>query len=157
MAGISVRREIEAPVERVFGLASDFENAARTITAIQRIEMLTPGPVRIGTRFKETRRMFGREASEEMEVVAFEPPNRYVLLAKSHGCRYDSELTFTPSGSGTEVEMRFEATPLSFMAKVMSVVMSPMMRKALVECVKKDLDDLKAAAEVTPSATSART
>jgi carbon monoxide dehydrogenase subunit G len=146
MAGITVKKHVEAPPEKVFEVASDFAKAPEHIRGIAKVEMLTDGPVGAGTRFRETRIMFKREATEEMEVTAFDPPRSYALGCENHGCKYHSVLTFTPNGDGTDVEMTFEATPLTVFAKVMSVAMSPMIKKVAVEC-SKDLDDLKAAVE----------
>lgn len=146
MSAIRTRVHIDAPPERVFAVASDFAGAARIIEGIERVEMLTEGPVGVGTRFRETRVMFGREATEEMEVVAFDPPRGYVLGCENHGCRYRSEIRVEPSGDGTDVEMSFEAVPLTAVAKLMSVVMGPMMKKMEAICAK-DLADLKRAVE----------
>ena len=145
-SGLSVSRDVHAPIEVVFDRAADFPNAAETISAITKMEMLTEGPVGVGTRFRETRIMFGREASEEMEITQFERPHRYRLFAESHGARYDSGLSFETVEGGTRVTMHFEATPLTFMAKIMSFMMKPMMKKMVSICAK-DLEDLKAAVE----------
>ncbi len=146
---IEITEHVQAPVERVFALAADFANASERIGSIIKVEMLTEGPVGVGTRFVETRRMFKREAREEMEVVAFEPPHRYALAADSCGCRYLSELRFTGEAGGTRVVMTFEATPLSLLARIMSVLSRPMI-KMLRHEVQRDLADLKAAAEHAP-------
>jgi carbon monoxide dehydrogenase subunit G len=141
MAAIELEHVVEAPAADLFRRASDFEHAAEHVSAIVRMEMLTPGRVRVGTRFRETRVMFGKEASEVMEVLELEPPKRYVLGAESHGCRYRTELRFTPEGDATRVRVRFEAEPLTFVAKVLSVLMRPMM-KACAKAFRKDLDDI---------------
>ena len=146
MKRLEVRRQVSAPPERVFARAADFANSANTISAITKMEMLTDGPVGVGTRFRETRLMFGKQATEEMTVVAFEPPRRYLLHAQSHGSDYRSELRFDPNKNGTEVVMTFEATPMTLMAKVMSIVFRPMMR-SMGKMILKDLDDLKASVE----------
>jgi len=143
---MTVRERIAAPPERVFVVASDFANAAKTIEGILRVEMLTPGPVGVGTRFRETRKMFGKEASEEMTVAELEPPRRYVLLAESHGARYRSELRFEPQDAGTEVVMTFRGEPLTVVAKVMAALMKPMMKSMAKHCAK-DLTDLKRSIE----------
>ena len=139
---LSVREHIAAPLDRVFEVASNFADAARAIEGILRVEVLTPGPVGVGTRFRETRKMFGKEATEEMTVTEFEPPRRYLLLAESHGCRYRSELRFEPQGSGTDVVMTFRSEPLTLAARVMSVLMKPML-KSMSKLCSKDLADLK--------------
>src|SRR5690606_37390928 len=87
MPKIEVSRSVNAPPATVFEMLTDLEGAPRRIPAIQKIEMLTPGPVGVGTRFRETRVMFGREASETMEFVAFEPGRSYTVTAFSCGTR----------------------------------------------------------------------
>lgn len=146
MALFTIRKHVDAPREKVFEVASDFVNAAGFIRGITGIEMLTDGPVGVGTKFKETRVIMKREATEEMEVTAFDPPESYVLECESCGCRYRSEFRFTPSGGGTDVEMTFEGKGLTVFAKVMSFIMRPMMKMCMKE-TGKDLDDVKAAAE----------
>src|SRR5688500_12459284 len=108
MFGFSVDRHIDAPPDVVFARASDFRRAPETISAIVKMDILTSGPVGAGTRFRETRVLFGREATEEMTVTVFEPPKRYTLDAESHGSRYHTELSFTPDGQGTRLTMTFQ-------------------------------------------------
>ncbi len=146
MSGIEIRETVDAPVEKVFAQATDFANAADFIQGIHQIEMLSDGPVGPGTRFKETRTMFGREATEEMEVGLWEPPHRYLLEAGSHGCQYESLFEFESVGSATEVTMKFTALPLTFFAKVMVFLTKPML-KSIAKICAKDLADLKKAVE----------
>jgi hypothetical protein len=142
MSRFEVTRDIAAPAEAVFDRAADFEDSARTVEAIKRVEMLTEGDVGVGTRFRETREMFGREATEELEVVEFERPRRYVLGAENHGARYLSEMVFEPlPEGGTRVRMTFEARPVTFLARIMAFLTKPMMKK-MVDVCAKDLDDL---------------
>lgn len=146
MKPLIVTRNVAAPPSKVFEAATDFAGAPGRIRAIRAVKVLTDGPVRVGTRFEETREMFGREATEIMEVTALDAPRSYVLGAESHGCRYRSELRFEPRGSGTEVTMSFTAQPLTLVAKVMSVLMAPLTKRMVRECAR-DLDDLAAHCE----------
>lgn len=141
---MTVSKTVAAPPERVFAVASDFANAAQTISAIQSTEILTPGPVGAGTRFRETRVMFGRPATEEMTVGVWDPPRRYTLLADAHGCRYESTLDFRPVDGGTEIAMTFVATPYTLPAKILGFLFKGM-TKALARSCAKDLDDLATA------------
>ena len=65
MAAVSVSTQIAAPVAEVFALFTDLKNAPGRVKGIKRIELLTNGPVGVGTRFRETRVMFKRDATEE--------------------------------------------------------------------------------------------
>lgn len=146
MAQITLEKQVRAPIQRVFAVATNLRDAPKNIPAITKMEVLTEGPVRLGTRFRETRKMFGREATEEMEITAFDPPRSMSVGCESHGCRYRSGFRFDQRDGGTHVEMTFAAEPLTFGAKVMSVLMRPMMKKLMAE-VAKDLDAIAAAAE----------
>lgn len=148
MAGIEVSERIDAPREAVWLRATAIEEWPETIEAILKVENLTGGPMRVGTRFRETRVMFGKEATEEMEVSEFEPPMRYVTLAESHGSKYRSEVLFEEQADGgTVMTFRFEATPVTMGAKVMGAVMMPMMKKMLRKCLGEDLGDMKRVCE----------
>ena len=54
---VTVIQRVEAPVEKTFAVYSDVTNAAGRIKGIRKIELLTPGPVGVGTKFRETRVM----------------------------------------------------------------------------------------------------
>jgi hypothetical protein len=147
MADLTLTQHINAPVETTFHLATDLDNWPGRIKGITKVERLTTGPVGVGTRFRETRIMFGRPSTEEMEFTEFEPNRCYVVEADSGGCHFHSEFRFEPADGGTRVTMAFTSQPQSFMAKVAGKLMGWMMRSAIRKCVQQDLDDLKAAAE----------
>ena len=94
-------KRINAPLEIVWEVMSDLENAADRIDAIVKLEILTEGPVGQGTRFKETRIMFKKEATETMEITAWDPPNSYTTEADGCGCHYTSVITCEADGDGT--------------------------------------------------------
>lgn len=146
---------INAPPEAVFVRSSDVERWPETVSAITRTEILTPGPdgkVGVGTKFRETRVMFGKEASEVMTFLKFDPPRSYTLTAESHGCKYETTFTFVPEGEGTRIEMRFRGEPQTTLSKVMGALMTPMMKGTMRKCIAKDLQDLKAHFEGQPVA-----
>ena len=137
---------IEAPPEEVFKLAGDFKHCDSWLSGVTKVEMLTPDPVGKGTRFRETRRAGGREATEEMVVTAFDPPRSYGLQCDSHGTRFNSVLMFEADRGGTIVSMDMQVKPQSFLARLMSPlmrIMSGRMQKHLAH----DLEDLKFRAE----------
>ena len=99
MVGFTIKKHFEAPPERVFEVCTDLRNAARHINGIKKLEVLGDGPIGVGTRFRETRVMFKRECTEEMEIVSFDPPKGYAIGCESHGCRYRTDLRVTASGA----------------------------------------------------------
>jgi uncharacterized protein YndB with AHSA1/START domain len=157
MRAIIVERRVEAPPERVFEVFTDLGRAAEVMRGVDRIEVLTPGPVGRGTRWRETRTMFGREAVEEMWIGEFEPPHRYVVDAESHGARYRTEFTFQPAPDGlvTVVRMSFGAEPQTFVARVLGALMAGVMSGSIRKALGQDMDDLKAACERRPEPAAA--
>ncbi|QDT63685.1 SRPBCC family protein [Calycomorphotria hydatis] len=117
---VELEHRIKAPREIAFAVLSDFEHCSEWIEGIERVEMLTDGPVGVGTRWRETRVMFGKEATEVMEVTTFEPSDRYVVECESCGSLYRSVFTFAEDGDGTKLTLTIETKSLTLMAKLMS-------------------------------------
>lgn len=152
MKSVECSERINAPVPKVFQVATDLANAPQWSTQIRKMELLTNGPVGVGTRFRETRVMFGKEASEEMEITGFQPNRSYTLGCCNHGCQYTTVLSFDEESGGTRVTMKFGAVPQSFFAKALGFLMGPMMKGMLTKCLKQDLSDLKATCEKSGTA-----
>ncbi|QDU87381.1 Polyketide cyclase / dehydrase and lipid transport [Pirellulimonas nuda] len=134
---------IAAPPRAVFDLAADFPNAATHVPGIDKIEMLTEGPVGVGTRFRETR---GKMGAETLEVTRFEPPTQMCVEADSCGCRFASTFHFIPEGEGTLVRMEIASEPRTFFAKLMSPL-GGLMAGVMGRMIEKDLEGLKQVAE----------
>jgi carbon monoxide dehydrogenase subunit G len=116
-----------------------------------RVEVKTPGVTGVGLVFRESRRMYGREATEEFEVKAFEPPRRIRLFVDgTKGTMGKGAFTFDhtlePKDGGTEVVLTGEATGMGRIGEWLGrIFLVRMMNKAL----EKDLDALKAWCERT--------
>ena len=153
MPGLAVVETINAPIDRVFELATDLPRAAQHIDGIDKIELLTEGPIGMGTRWRETRTMMGREATEEMWITAFDPPSgsteaSYTAEAESCGCHYWSTFSFEAIGDTTQVTMGFRGEGRSLMAKLMSPL-SGLMMGSIKKMIAQDLADLKRVAEAS--------
>lgn len=140
---------IDAPVERVFEIFGDLDNAAANLSGIIKLEILE-GSAQLspGTKWRETRVFAGKEATEEMWVTAYEQDDSYSVDAESHGTHYRSVYRFTPSHGGTRVDYNFTATPLTFGARVMSVV-GLLFRGVMKKALTQDHHDLKVLCEST--------
>jgi uncharacterized membrane protein len=148
MQDVEVRRHVAAPVERVWALATDLEGAPRVVRGIESVEVLTPGPFGVGTRWRETRRMFGRSATEEMTVTAVEPHRSYSVEASGPGVRYVSTFAFAPAaGGGTDVTATFGGRPTTTVARVLAAVTAALGRRAIAKALEQDLQDIATAAE----------
>jgi len=147
---IALSEHVAAPPAATFTAFADFPNAAGRVPDVLKVEMLTPGGVKRGTRFKETRKMFGKQATETMEVTAYEPYRRYELSATSGGAAFTSEFKFTPEPGGTRVEVTLTTKPQTFFAKLM-FPLGWLMKGAMVKCLKRDVAAVKAYVESQPA------
>ena len=143
MPTITATLFVQAPVAEVFDAFADVEHAAGRVTGITRTEKLTPGPVGLGTSFRETRKMFGREATETFTFSAFEPHTRYELSAVSCGAEFRTEFLFASEGAGTRVDATLSTRAVSLWAKLFTP-MAYLMRGMLRRCLVQDMDQLRA-------------
>ena len=69
---------IQRPAMEVFAFLSAFENIPRWNYAIEATQKASAGPVRVGTRYRQTRSIPSRSV-EEFEVTVFEPATRLAI------------------------------------------------------------------------------
>lgn len=140
---MTIESHVAAPRDLVFATYTDLERAAERIAGIERVEVLTDGPVGVGTRFKETRVMFKKETTEEMEVTAFDSPGSYTLEADSCGAHFKTDHDFTEKDGGTQVTLELTSRANSFGAKLLSPV-GFLFAGSMKKMIQKDLDQMKA-------------
>ncbi|MEX2430600.1 MAG: SRPBCC family protein [Dehalococcoidia bacterium] len=70
---------IAASPERVFQALTDLDGARHWMQGLVDMEKTTDGPFGVGTRWKETRRMYGKNATEHFEVTSCEAPEKLML------------------------------------------------------------------------------
>jgi uncharacterized protein YndB with AHSA1/START domain len=146
MTTVTVATVVAAPVERVFDVFTDIEHGAERVSNIARIEMLTVGAVKLGTRWRETRWIPGGLDSAEMEVTAFERNCTYTITHEKAGARIDAVFSFQPVAKGTRVEVEFgfasHGLPPGALAPVAWVIAD-----RVRDVIATDLEDLKASLE----------
>lgn len=154
---IEVSRRVNAPAERVWGVITDLSHSPEVITAIESVEILAGGdPFDVATKWRETRTMFGREATEVMEVVAVTPGRSYSVVAASHGARYESGFDVTPVGDAAcQLRMTFSGEPTTSAGRLMAATVGRLFAGATRKAVEADLADIAAAAEGGRGATAA--
>lgn len=121
MAGwtLTLDRYVTAPPAVVWDVITDLEGTTRSLPGVVAVERLSddgPGAYAPGTRWRETRRMFGQDATEEMVVAEVEPQRRTVIHAEHGATRYVTGFELVPAGNGaaadaTLLRFRFAAEP----------------------------------------------
>ncbi|MEO3976364.1 SRPBCC family protein [Streptomyces sp. CAU 1734] len=146
---VVVERRIAAPADRVWRALTDLERAPAVLSGVDSVEVLSDGPFGVGTRWRETRRMMGRAATEEIQVTAAEPPLRYVAEADSRGAHYISEFVLTETGpSTTDVRMTFSALPPEGLVPgLLARLFGGLGARMVARTIAADLADVAAAVE----------
>jgi hypothetical protein len=151
MSRITITRTVRAPRERTFGVFTDFEHAEENLSGVTKLEVLTDGPVGRGTTFRETRIIFKKEATEELTVTEYDPPESIAIGCTSCGVEYSTVYRFRPVEQGTEAELVMTGRPLTLAAKLLSPL-SALMAGSMKKLIAKDMDELAAVAEADDGA-----
>jgi len=108
--------------------------------AIASVEFLTDQKSGVGTRFRETRIMKGRENVAELEVAEQVENERIRMVCDEGGTVWDTVFLFEPSGEGTRLEMTMDAWPHKLMAKLTIPIVNLMIKKF----IQQDMEEIKA-------------
>jgi uncharacterized protein YndB with AHSA1/START domain len=102
---------IRAPAERIFSLVEQAERNVEWVPGLDVSERLTPGPTRVGTRFRFVTRVPGLPLPLDStdEVVAYEP-NRLIRFTNVRGVSHEGYWRFEPLPAGTDGAPRTRVT-----------------------------------------------
>ena len=142
MTRTSITRTISAPLAAVFDTIADPVNYTKAVPQITKVEFLTDQKAGVGTRFRETREMRGREAATELEVTEYVRNERVRLVSKAGGTVWDSVFTVMAAEDdrATRLDLVMEARPYRLLARVFV----PLMKGVVAKAVAGDMDAVKA-------------
>ena len=148
MKPLKVSRTTALPAERLWGAITDLDGWADRISGITEVTRLDEGSgFGVGTRWRETRIMFGKAASEEMEVTEIDEGHSYTVKAGGRGADYTSVWAVEPDGDQTTLSMTFSAETTGTVAKIMSLTLGRLFEGATRKAMEKDFDDIIASLE----------
>ena len=109
VAHISGHVRIAAPIERVFDTAADSRNEPSFNPAMSDVELLTPPPIGLGTRF---RAQMGKAGMVMLvELTEFDRPHRLGSRTTSSMMETSGALTFTAENGGTVMSWDWQVRP----------------------------------------------
>jgi carbon monoxide dehydrogenase subunit G len=93
---------IQRPVEDVFAFLADFENVPKWNYAIVETRKVSPGPVGVGTTYRQTRSVPSR-SEESFTVTVLEPARRLEVQGQIGPFKARISYLLEPAGSGTRL------------------------------------------------------
>ena len=148
---VSVTETINAPIATVWSVITDIDGAESIVSSITDLTVLErPDSGLLGLKWKESRVMFGKEATETMWITATEDGHWYETTAHNHGMIYHSRMSLAQQGNQTELTMSFDCIPQTLTARLFSLV-SFLFNGTVKKAFSADLKDIKQACEASKS------
>ncbi len=146
MTPIIVTRIINEAIEVVFATISDIRQLSKALPHVVKFEYLSVVNSGVGTHFRETRLIKGKEATTEVEITEYVENERVRMVADSRGTVWDTVFTVTSENGCTTLTTRMAARS----DKLFSRVMNPLIRGMIAKAVEKDMDLVKSYCESGP-------
>jgi carbon monoxide dehydrogenase subunit G len=137
MASFENTVTIRRPVEDVFAFLADFENVPKWNDAIVETTKVSPGPVGVGTTYRQTRSAPSR-SDEAFEVTVFEPASRLEVQGGLGLFTARVSYLLEPAGSGTRLTNAVDLGSSGLLTLV-----APLATSRVKHAVAANLDTLK--------------
>jgi uncharacterized membrane protein len=105
MAPISESIEIDRKPEDVFAYLDDVQRHGEWQEQIVAVEPQNDGPLRVGSRVKETRRVPGGDRTMTYEVTEHDPPRQSSFRVLDGPVRADGTISIEPIGDGSRSKL----------------------------------------------------
>lgn len=128
---------IQRPVEDVFAFLADFENIPKWNYAIVETKKVSPGPVGVGTTYRQTRSV-PSTSEEGFQVTVFEPARRLEVQGQIGPFRARLSYLLEPTGSGTRLRNAVDLGSSGLLTLV-----APLATSRVKRAVAANLDTLK--------------
>jgi hypothetical protein len=141
MASFENTVTIRRPVADVFAFLADFENVPAWNSAIVETMKVAPGPVGVGTTYRQVRSV-PRRSEEDFEVTVFEPASRLEVQGTLGPFRARLNYALEPVAGGTRLTNAVELQGSGLLSVVVPLATSRVKR-----AVAANLDTLRAILE----------
>lgn len=138
MVKITESIEIASPQSKVFAFVSDLNNIPKWQSEVVRSTVLTPGPVKVGTRFDEIVKVGPWRVLTHCVVTQYEPDRLMAFNGESSPMEYAGRISLEPAMDRTRVTIAGTAS-LKGLYRLMEIALAGDLRKG----VKQELKGLK--------------
>lgn len=132
---------IAAPLELVFDTVADSRNEPSFNPAMRDVQLLTPPPIGLGSRFRAHTGKAGTELL--VEITEFDRPHSLGSRTSSSLMTTSGTLTFAPSSEGTVMAWDWQVHPLGWL-RVWGPLFGPVgarMERGIWTGLKRQIED----------------
>jgi hypothetical protein len=149
---VDLTKTVSGSSANAFAIIADVTDWPRIVDLIKSVELLTAGPIRVGTRLREQRILFGHNSTQAMEVANIEPPHRLCFIVEHPILHHELDYLIDGIyGGGCRISLIFRSRPRNQVEHVAHPFMTPFMAITLRDELEQDLSDLAAAASAQDS------
>lgn len=94
---------IDRPADRVFSFMADLENAPKWQSGVTESNVISSGPIGVGTQFNETIKVMGRSLNALCVVIEFDPGKKISFRSDSPAIQFEGHYAFEPVAGGTKL------------------------------------------------------
>ena len=132
----------------IWAVITDIENASKTISGIENIEVVEkPANGLVGLKWRETRMLFGKPATAEKWITDAVENKFYKTRAESDGFVFLSTTSISEGGGGMTLTSTHDSQPQGVVARLMSIPMGLLFKGVARKAILQDLNDIKSAVE----------
>ncbi len=128
---------LNQPVEHVFAFLVDTDKVTAWQANLIKLEQITEGPLRLGSRFREIRRINGRDSEIQGEITTLEPNKRLETKTMTQPQARVSYF-LEPEQNGTRLSYKFALETHGLMR-----LMEPMIASSIKKDTAADFETLK--------------
>lgn len=137
MIELEFTKYLNCPVEQVYDFVINADNLRLWQSGLIKSELLTRGPLRVGTRVRQVRFMGPKKSEIKAEITILEPNKRFTTKTITSP-KATIDYSFEPKNGGTLLTYRFEMHTSGLMH-----MMEPMVKGIIKTDTDADLDKLK--------------
>ena len=151
MSGTTVTRVVPAPPEAVWSLFTDLAARPSWLSEVESVELLTPGEIRPGTRWRETRvDAKGAQVTEELVLTEVESGRSLEMTITDGGEASRLAYTFAPVDvgehrGGTSVTATVEGGPHGLANLLIAFFLGEFVARTAEGHLRDELDELASA------------
>ncbi len=119
---------INRPAEEVFDFVADEWNEPRYNSKMRRAELISDGPIGVGTRFRAETTSMGRTVQMVIEFTGFERPRRIQETVHMSSMDLQGAVTFDPVPEATRMRWSWDVQPRGIL-KLMRPLVARMGRR----------------------------